>query len=160
MEPLTAVVPEDVKGPGLRCQWTNIPFSSEAALNDFIWENSIKEKDPENARKYLRNNENGMIKLNAYLKVPKTGVYEFEGHPDWLHIDGYEVMDNSKKSKRIIYRGQVALDKGWHKIEAVFLIREFLAMPVGKIKTELMWRQKHKDWESIKPYCFVPGKTS
>ena len=154
MAPLKVVNPEGVKGPGLRCRWTKAEMKTETEVMDYQWQNSIKVKDPSKARDCLHSGEKGVITLSGYVKVPKTGVYEFEGHPDWLRIDQQLVMDNSQNSKRIMYRGQIALQKGWHRIQAVYLIRDFLSMPDSKIKTDLRWRMKSREWENIKYNCY------
>lgn len=144
MQPLKAVQPKKLKGPGIKVGKID---ENEVSIE-------LKVERTSEAREILGEAEKGIIQIETFLKVPKTGVYEFMGHPDQMTIDGYSVMNCEQRSKRIFYHSQVALEKGWHQLNATYFIRDYLAIPASKIKTELRWRIEDGEWEELKPYCY------
>lgn len=61
-------------------------------------------------------------KAEAYFSVPETGVYVFSSDCDQVFIDGALVIDNSGEVKRFSrHDGGVALEKGCHSVEVVFI---------------------------------------
>ncbi|MCL3779008.1 hypothetical protein EMN47_01275 [Prolixibacteraceae bacterium JC049] len=154
VKPLKSVVPEMLQGPGLRAEWL-VTDKNESSLNLSDWKNTIKVKEPADARKLLANNQEGFIRLSGYIKVPETAVYSFQGHPEWLKVDEHNLLECKNRAKRIIYSDQVALEKGWHKIEALFRVQKYLSMPASKVKTTLEWKWGNNSWSSIKSNCFI-----
>jgi len=153
--PIKGTSPTDVKGPGLHFRWFKGNINSISEIQDHHWIEAGKVKEPGKARSILKDEEEGVIKLTGYIKIFETGIYEFKGHPDQLKIGGESVLDCEGKSKRILYTNQVALEKGWHRIEAIFLVKDYDSIPKSKVKTEIEFRLKNKKWETIKSYCYM-----
>ena len=63
------------------------------------------------------------LTFNGYIDIPKTGIYKFYTYSDdgsVLKIDGQTVVDNDGGHSATRKEGQIALEKGFHKIELLY----------------------------------------
>jgi hexosaminidase len=152
--PSPALDPVGAKAPGFAVFTLNGQYHSVQSVENVDWGKAKRIKNIDKIRNELRPDESGAIKIQAYIKISKTGVYEFVSHADQLNIDDNRVLDCECNSKRIMYHTQALLEKGWHKLEAIFLVRDYLAIPKSKVKTDIQIRLRGGKWALLKGYFF------
>ena len=89
----------------------------------------------------------------ACFKVKETGVYRFSSDCDAVWIDGRLLIDNGDEIKRYSrHDAELALEKGIHKVRAVFVFNILGGWNTLKNKTDVQIRKSGDDeWKYIKP---------
>lgn len=70
----------------------------------------------------MRNFKQYAALAHGYIQIPEDGVYYLSSELEQVKVDGRLVVDNGGEVKRHTHRdGSVALSKGLHRVEALFL---------------------------------------
>jgi hexosaminidase len=89
----------------------------------------------------------------ACFKVKETGVYRFSSDCDAVWIDDVLLINNGDEIKRYSrHDAELALEKGIHKVRAVFVFNILGGWNTLKNKTDVQIRKSGDDeWKYIKP---------
>lgn len=99
----------------------------------------------------VRDVKNYAATLSGSFYVPETGVYEFSSLLTQVSIDGKLYIDNSDvyAPRDTRENSEVALKKGWHHVDGLFLGGIFGGWPTYWSGAKINWRPVGGKWKAL-----------
>ena len=99
----------------------------------------------------VRDVSNYAARVEGYIDIPATGVYEFSTNNNQVYIDGCLAIDNSGEQVPRYSRNnrQLALAKGLHRVSVTFLGGIFGGWPTYWDNAQLHFRPKGGKWAKV-----------
>ncbi len=90
-------------------------------------------------------------RVEGYIDIPATGVYEFSSNKNQVYIDGKLAIDNSGEAVPRYSRNnrQLALEKGLHRVSVTFLGGIFGGWPTYWDNAQLHYRPEGGKWAKV-----------
>ena len=101
----------------------------------------------------VRNVQDYAAKVEGYIDIPQTGVYEFSSVLNQVLIDGKMAIDNTCEplTRFSPNNRQIALQKGLHSFSAIFIGGIFGGWPTYWDDVNVYYRLKGEKWRPISP---------
>ena len=102
----------------------------------------------------VRNVRDYAAVVEGYVEMPQQAVYEWNTQNQLVWIDGIPVVDNGAQAVPRISQnnGQIALQKGLHRLRVVFLGGIYNGWPTYWDDAKLHFRvQGAKEWQTVTP---------